>query len=293
MTTDNIFTDFQAQVNALTQQAAQGDISEEARDDKLRQMKLSDEQWGDEWMLNAEGTWFRKAKGSKVWLQDYPIALIDPDSLPASIVEMDLRQLAHVIHNCTRCPLSESRNRPVPGEGNPDADIMFIGEGPGFNEDKQARPFVGASGKFLEELLNGIGLQREDVFIANVVKCRPPNNRDPQPAELEACGDYLNRQIELIDPKVIVTLGRFSMYRYFPGASISKIHGQPKTVGKRLIVPMFHPAAALHQPKWRTLVVEDFAKLPNFIKEAQALRQEVDNDDKGINPDNVQQLSMF
>ncbi|HEX9925187.1 MAG TPA: uracil-DNA glycosylase [Anaerolineae bacterium] len=201
---------------------------------------------------------------------------------------MSLPQIARAVHDCTRCPLHEGRSRAVPGEGNPGADIMLIGEGPGYHEDKQARPFVGASGKFLEQLLDDIGYQREDVFITNVVKCRPPKNRDPQPDELEACQDYLERQIELIDPKVIVTLGRYSMARYFPGASISKIHGQPKRVGQRLIVPMFHPAAALHQPKYRSSIIEDFNKLPQFIAEAAGFREE-----KGPTSASAEQLSLF
>jgi DNA polymerase len=165
---------------------------------------------------------------------------------------------------------------------------MLIGEGPGFYEDKQARPFVGASGRFLEQLLNGIGYKRQDVFIANVIKCRPPNNRDPESEELAACKEYLDRQIELINPKVIVTLGRYSMYRFFPGASISKIHGQPKRIGNRLIVPMFHPAAALHQPKWRPQIEADFAKLPQFIAEAASFREDSD-----IDPSSAAQLSLF
>jgi uracil-DNA glycosylase family 4 len=163
---------------------------------------------------------------------------------------------------------------------------MFIGEGPGFHEDRQGRPFVGAAGKFLEELLASIGMTREQVYIANVIKCRPPGNRDPLTDELSACEPYLERQIQLVKPKVIVTLGRFSMYRYFPGAAISKIHGQPKRVGSTLVVPMFHPAAALHQPKWRPLVEADFKKLPGFIAEAESL-----GDEKP--PPQAQQLSLF
>jgi DNA polymerase len=163
---------------------------------------------------------------------------------------------------------------------------MFIGEGPGFHEDRQGRPFVGAAGKFLEELLASIGMTREQVYIANVVKCRPPGNRDPLPDELSACETYLERQIQLIKPQVIVTLGRFSMYRYFPGASISKIHGQSKRVGSTLVVPMFHPAAALHQPKWRPLVEADFKKLPGLLAEAENYGDEEP-------PPQAQQLSLF
>ncbi len=202
------------------------------------------------------------------------------------ISQMTLEQLEEAVHACTLCPLSQGRTHAVPGEGPLNADIMFIGEGPGFHEDRQGRPFVGAAGQFLEELLASIGLTREQVYITNVVKCRPPGNRDPVPTEISACAPYLERQIQLIKPKVIVTLGRFSMYRYFPGASISKIHGQPKRVGNVLVVPMFHPAAALHQPKWRPLVEADFKKLPQFIAETKGFDDEEP-------PPQAQQLSLF
>lgn len=283
----NKFIEFQNQVEAIKARYANGEITATERDDALRQMQLADEQWGDIWMLSPQAEWFRKASGSDRWIRDYPVALIDPTSLPP-IPQMDLHQLARAVYECTRCPLHEARIRAVPGEGPTKADIMLIGEGPGFHEDKQARPFVGAAGKFLEQLLNDIGYKREEVFIANVVKCRPPGNRDPQPDELAACSDYLDRQIALINPKVIVTLGRYSMYRYFPGASISKIHGQPKRFGNRLIVPMFHPAAALHQPKWRPLIIEDFARLPQFIKEAASFQKTAE-----IDPNSAEQLSLF
>jgi len=202
------------------------------------------------------------------------------------INQLTLEQLEEAIHSCTLCPLHQGRNQAVPGEGPPGAEIMFVGEGPGFHEDRQGRPFVGAAGQFLEELLASIGMTRDQVFIANVIKCRPPGNRDPLPNELSACEPYLERQIQLIKPKVIVTLGRFSMYRYFPGASISKIHGQPKRVGNLVVVPMFHPAAALHQPKWRPLVEADFKKLPGLIAEAQNYGDEEP-------PPQAQQLSLF
>jgi DNA polymerase len=266
----NSFIDFQNQVEAVKARCAAGEISVAERDTALRQMRLKDERWGDQWLLSPTGEWFRRAGSSEKWLRDYPLDLIDPASLPP-LPQMDLRQLARAIHDCTRCQLHQGRSRAVPGEGPPQADIMFIGEGPGYNEDKQARPFVGQAGKLLDELLAGIGLKREDVFIANVVKCRPPNNRDPQPEELAACQGFLDRQIELIDPKVVVTLGRYSMYRFFPGASITKIHGLAQQLGHRLIVPMFHPAAVLHQPKYRPLLEEDFQKLPGFIAQAAAL----------------------
>jgi uracil-DNA glycosylase family 4 len=281
------FKEFQDQVEAIITEQANGQITLQERDDRIRQLKLKDEQWGDLWMLSPAGEWFRKARGSDQWSRDYPVELVDPTDLPP-VPQMDLHQIVRAVHDCTRCPLHESRTRAVPGEGNPQAEIMLIGEGPGYHEDKQARPFVGASGKFLEELLGNIGYKRADVFIANVVKCRPPGNRDPQSEELEACQAYLERQIELVDPKVIVTLGRFSMYRYFPGASISKIHGQPKRVGNRLVVPMFHPAAALHQPRWRPQIIEDFEKLPQLIAEAEAFGRSEE-----IDPDSAEQLSLF
>lgn len=198
-----------------------------------------------------------------------------------------LSDLYQEIRTCQKCILSHGRTNAVPGEGPEDADIMFIGEGPGFHEDRLGRPFVGAAGNFLEELLGSIGLSREDVYIANIVKCRPPGNRDPQPAEIEACRSYMDRQIELIRPRVIVTLGRFSMQRYFPGASISRIHGRPKRVGNMIYYPMFHPAAALHQPRWRPLVEEDILKIPDLLAKLEDL-QEAEPE-----PPQAQQLSLF
>ena len=143
----------------------------------------------------------------------------------------ELTDLYNEIQVCQACILSQGRTNAVPGSGPEDAEIMFIGEGPGFHEDRQGEPFVGAAGKYLEELLEQIGIERNDVYITNVVKCRPPGNRDPQPDEVSACKTYLDKQIDLIRPRLVVTLGRFSMQRYFPGASISRIHGQPKRVG--------------------------------------------------------------
>jgi DNA polymerase len=267
----NLFLDFQQQIEAVNQRAEQGEISAEERDAQVRTMQLVDPHWHDVWMLSPAGQWYRRAVGSKKWMPDYPLALVDGAALPP-VAQMDLPQLALTIHHCTRCPLAHGRLRAVPGEGNPHAKIMVIGEGPGAEEDKQARPFVGRSGNLLEQILLGIGYKREDVFIANVVKCRPPGNRDPLPEELSACQDFLERQIEVINPAVVVTLGRFSMYRYFPGAAISKIHGQAKRVKNRLIVPMFHPAAALRNPAWRTALEEDFARLPGLIEQAAAFQ---------------------
>ncbi len=183
-----------------------------------------------------------------------------------------LEGVAAEVRVCPLCELCRSRTHAVPGEGPSKARVMLIGEGPGWHEDQQGRPFVGNSGKFLNELLGAAGLSREDVFITNVVKCRPPGNRDPLPDEIAACSGYLDRQIDAIDPDVIVTLGRFSMSRWFPGERISRIHGQPKQEGRRLIVPMYHPAAALHQGALRGAITDDFAKLPKFLAEVERTR---------------------
>lgn len=199
-----------------------------------------------------------------------------------------LETIAEAVAVCTLCELCKSRTHAVPGEGKPDARIMFIGEGPGWHEDQQGRPFVGAAGKFLNELLDKAGVTRADVFITNVVKCRPPSNRDPLPDEIAACSRYLERQIELIDPDVIVTLGRFSMAKYFPGERISKIHGQAKEVGGRLVVPMYHPAAALHQSALRGAIEDDFAKLPKLL--AEVARDRAAEEERERPPD---QLSLF
>jgi len=180
----------------------------------------------------------------------------------------ELEALAAEIATCTQCLLHQGRTRTVPGEGPEDAEIVFIGEAPGFHEDQQGRPFVGAAGRFLEELLESIGLTREEVFIANVIKCRPPGNRDPLPEEIEACKPFLDRQIELIQPRLVVTLGRFSMARAFPKAHISHIHGQPHKIGGILYYPMYHPAAALHQPSLRRAVEEDMRRIPEVLQQA-------------------------
>ena len=204
-----------------------------------------------------------------------------------------LENIAAEVSACQKCPLHQTRTRAVPGEGPANAQIMFIGEGPGFHEDQSGRPFVGAAGNFLNELLESIGLKREDVFICNVVKCRPPGNRDPELAEIDACRPYLDRQIELINPKVIVTLGRYSMARWFPEARISHVHGKPRKVGQRMIVPMYHPAAALHQPSLRQAVVDDFNKLPQILGQAKSHWQDSDQEGNDSAPPEPQQLSLF
>ena len=184
----------------------------------------------------------------------------------------DTAKINTEIVTCQKCTLANTRKYAVPGEGPIPANIMFIGEGPGYHENETGRPFVGNAGQLLTDLLEKIGLRREDVFITNVVKCRPPKNRDPKSDEISACAGYLLRQIELVDPRVVVTLGRFSMARWFPDARISRIHGQPKRVGNRLVVAMFHPAAALHQQKYRPLLEADFGRLPDWIARAEAFR---------------------
>ena len=179
-----------------------------------------------------------------------------------------LQEIRAEIAQCHQCSLANGRKHTVPGEGPADADIMFIGEGPGFYENEQGKPFVGQAGKFLDELLEAAGYKRENVFITNVVKCRPPGNRDPQPDELEACGVYLDRQIAIINPKVIVTLGRHSMGKYFTNAKISLIHGQSAWIKGQLVVAMYHPAAGLHQPNLKATILADFRKLPEIIQQA-------------------------
>jgi DNA polymerase len=162
----------------------------------------------------------------------------------------------------------------VPGEGREDAEIMFIGEAPGWHEDQQGRPFVGPAGQFLDELLQSIGLKRSEVYIANVVKCRPPSNRDPLPDEIEACRKWLDRQIEVIKPKVIVTLGRHSMARFFPGTTISRVHGTVRQGDGVTYFAMYHPAAALHQGSLRRVIMEDMLKIPSLLTQTEEVREE-------------------
>ncbi len=197
-----------------------------------------------------------------------------------------LTELYEEIAKCERCVLSQSRTTTVPGEGPESADLVFIGEGPGFHEDQQGRPFVGQAGQLLDQLLESIGLRREDVYICNMIKCRPPRNRDPLPEEVEACRSYLDRQLELISPKMIVTLGRISMERYFPGAKISHIHGQPRKMGGIIYYPMYHPAAALHQRRWLQVIEEDMSKIPHILAQADGIAEmEL--------PQDAEQLSLF
>ena len=180
-----------------------------------------------------------------------------------------LDDVAQAVRACTDCPLHRDRRNAVPGEGNPTAKLMFIGEGPGFHEDRQGRPFVGPAGQLLEGLLASIGTNRDEVFIANMVKCRPPDNRDPHPSEIGACSKYLNRQIELVNPKLIVTLGRFSLGRFFPGEGVTRARGQLRQKDGRSIFPVLHPAAVLRRPELRSTMVEDFRAIAAALTEAQ------------------------
>ncbi len=176
-----------------------------------------------------------------------------------------LDEIARLVRQCSDCELGRGRKNAVPGEGSPDADLMIIGEGPGAQEDLLGRPFVGRAGQFLDELLGYIGLKREDVFVANMVKCRPPENRDPLPAEVSACDKYLERQIELLDPLLIVTLGRVSLARFFPGESMTRARGKVREKDGRFIYPVMHPAAALYRQEVRPGIIEDFKAIPKVL----------------------------
>ena len=208
--------------------------------------------------------------------------------------EETLREVAVEVSTCSKCDLCKGRTKAVPGEGNPNAKILFIGEGPGFNEDKQGRPFIGPAGQFLDELLASISLKRADVFITNVVKCRPPNNRDPLPNEIAACSNYLDRQIAAIQPQVIVTLGRFSMAKFFGSEKISAIHGRARKIDGRLCIAMYHPAAALHQSSLKEVIREDFKKIPGIIAESERLAKEAPTPTKAAPKEEPpEQMSMF
>ncbi len=185
----------------------------------------------------------------------------------------DFAEFNQKVKQCDKCDLAKTRINVVPGEGDPKAEVMFVGEGPGAHEDKQGRPFVGAAGKFLDQLLQIINLKRETVYIANIVKCRPPNNRDPLPEEAEACWPWLTKQIEIIKPKLIVPLGRHAMERFLPeGFRISDVHGQAKRYKSpvsdttQVYLPMYHPAAGLYRGDMRPTIEKDFQKIPKLLK---------------------------
>jgi DNA polymerase len=189
-----------------------------------------------------------------------------------------LEQVAAEVRGCRRCRLHEQRTQAVPGEGHASTEVLFVGEGPGLNEDRQGRPFVGPAGALLDELLATIGWRRDEVFITNVVKCRPPGNRDPEPDEIAACAPFLRRQVEILDPALVVTLGRHSMARFMPGAKIGSAHGTarpaPPETGAReaLVFAMYHPAAALHQASLRPTLEADILRVPGVLVEARRRR---------------------
>lgn len=197
-----------------------------------------------------------------------------------------LAQLYQEIIACHDCELAKYRTRVVAGEGSEDADLLFIGEAPGWHEDQQGRPFVGPAGQFLEQLLASIGLQREEVYIANVIKCRPPQNREPLPAEIQTCRRWLDRQVELIQPRMIITLGRHSLSRYFPNESVGKIHGKPRKLEGVVYYPMYHPAAALHQGSLRRTIETDMLRIPQILAQARELTE-------GATSLSSEQLSLF
>ena len=197
-----------------------------------------------------------------------------------------LTELYKEIRLCHKCEIARSRTQAVPGEGPDNADIMFIGEAPGYNEDQQGRPFVGQAGQFLNELLESIALKREDVYITNIIKTRPPNNRDPLPVEINNCKAWLDLQLELLSPKMVVTLGRYSLARYFPGEPISKIHGKARKQDGIIYFAMYHPAAALHQQSLRQTIEADMLKIPALLAQSEPI-DEVKKEDK------PEQLSMF
>jgi DNA polymerase len=182
-----------------------------------------------------------------------------------------LKEIAKQISRCQKCPLYQTATKPVPGDGNPDAEIMFIGEAPGYWEDQRGIPFCGAAGHLLDRLLTQINLARKDVFICNILKHRPPNNRDPLPEEIKACTPFLKEQILSIEPRIIITLGRFAMNYFIPGVYISRVHGEPRKITweglNLIIIPMFHPAAALRNGQVMSQIREDFLKIPRIIKQ--------------------------
>jgi len=189
-----------------------------------------------------------------------------------------LEAIAAEVRTCTRCRLHEGRTRAVPGEGHPSTEVVLVGEGPGMNEDRQGRPFVGRAGDLLVRLLASISWRREDVFITNIVKCRPPENRDPEPDEIAACEPFLRRQLEALDPALIVTLGRHSMARFMPGTAISRSHGTLRPAdaatgaGGALVFAMYHPAAALRTPAIEEASYADIGRVPAALADARVRR---------------------
>ncbi|MBD47617.1 MAG: uracil-DNA glycosylase [Dehalococcoidia bacterium] len=177
----------------------------------------------------------------------------------------DLKQVGRAVSVCVECSLSETRNRAVPGEGPTNAQVLFVGEAPGYNEDMQGKPFVGRAGTFLNELLKSVQLERGEVFITNIVKCRPPNNRDPEATEIAACKKYLDKQIELLEPKIIVTLGKHSLNKFLPGQKIGLHHGKSQVIDGQIVLPLYHPAAALHNGSLRNVILNDFKEVRKVL----------------------------
>lgn len=217
-----------------------------------------------------------------------------------------LARVAEEIRGCTRCPLAAGRSHTVPGEGNPLSDVLLVGEGPGAREDATGRPFVGPAGRLLDELLGAIGWERADVFITNVVKCRPPGNRDPEPSEVGTCGAYLDRQERALDPAVVVSLGRHSLQRYLPGARIGAVHGRlRRSYSGQHVFPMYHPAAALHQASLHDTLFRDIKGLPAALLAArEALGNEAERSveaeeaaasasEPDTSADDAQQMTLF
>jgi uracil-DNA glycosylase family 4 len=217
--------------------------------------------------------------------------------------QQQLDELNKKMSACSQCVLRSGCHQVVPGEGSAEAKIMFIGEGPGQKEDELGRPFVGAAGKFLDEMLGIIGLKREEVYIANVVKCRPPGNRDPLPEEAEACWPWLMEQIKLIDPKIIVTLGRHSMERFLPNQKISQIHGKAlrrniPELGAYVFYALYHPAAALYNGSMREVLISDFKKIPKVLEateksSANSSQDMIRDESPGVELDENKQESLF
>jgi uracil-DNA glycosylase len=190
-----------------------------------------------------------------------------------------LERIAGEVRACTNCRLHETRTRAVPGEGSPETEVVFVGEGPGFNEDREGRPFVGRAGALLVKFLATLGWRRDEVFITNIVKCRPPENRDPEPDEIAACAPYLRRQLEILDPALVVTLGRHSLGRFMPGERISAAHGTVRPIdpstgaSNALAFALYHPAAALRAPQIERTSYADFARIPAALLESRARRE--------------------
>ena len=204
-----------------------------------------------------------------------------------------LDELHERVRACTQCSLHKGRSLAVPGEGAPNARVMIVGEGPGFQEDRLGRPFVGPAGQFLDQLLASVGLSREEVFITNMVKCRPPNNRDPFPGEIAACGAYLDEQLRLIQPQVIIPLGRHALAKWFPNDTISKVRARPRRMGQTTLLPLYHPAAALHNTALRQTIESDFLEVGKLLQAAPASPEPTVEGTTSISDTSGEQLTMF